>query len=106
MYYTRLAAEETPKVIISTVNPGYCVSGLKPPTDFGTRMAERVMARSTEEGARIIVDAIVLEKAQSRNGAYLDECAVKMPSCFLTSKEGKAFSERVWTELNNIVDRT
>jgi retinol dehydrogenase-12 len=66
-----------PSVCFNLVNPGYCVSQLNPPTTFPTRMAQKVMARSTDEGARTLVDAVAADKVAGRHGMYLDDMKVK-----------------------------
>lgn len=81
LYGAKLAAELStpgkPSICFNLVNPGYCVSQLKPPTSFATRMAENVMARSTDEGARTLVDAVAADKAAGRHGMYIDDMKVK-----------------------------
>lgn len=65
------------KVCLTAACPGYCHSALKPPVTFGERMGERMMARSTDEGARILVDAIAADKVEGRQGKYLGDMRVE-----------------------------
>ncbi|QIW99648.1 hypothetical protein AMS68_005166 [Peltaster fructicola] len=108
MYGQRLATEHQKihgdGVCITVMNPGYCLSGLKPPTDFATRTFEKVLARSTEEGARLLVDAIALDKAPGRHGKYIDDCQVKPAASWLTSEDGKTTSQRLWRDLNSLLN--
>ena len=64
-------------VCLDFVCPGWCVSNLKTPGNFSEKMAERMLARTTEDGARIIVDAVVVEKAPGRHGAFVSDMKVK-----------------------------
>ena len=81
LYSQKLAGEMSaaanPGVCLDLVNPGYCVSELKPPRTFAERGAERILARSTDEGARILVDAVAADKAKGRHGMYIDDMKVK-----------------------------
>lgn len=66
-------------ICVNMVNPGYCVSALRVPTSFGERMGERILARSTDEGGRILVDAVAIDKAKERHGMYIDEMKYVKP---------------------------
>lgn len=108
VYGERLAIEHQKKhgdgVCITVMNPGYCHSNLKPPADFATRMAERILARSTEEGARTLVDAVALDNASGRHGKYIDDCQVKQSASWITTEDGKTTSQRMWQDLKVVLD--
>lgn len=71
-----LKSSEKPLVIINTPNPSFCKSGLLgPDADFGARMGEKLLARSTEMGSRALVNGI-LSGAES-HGQYLTNCHVQ-----------------------------
>ncbi|KAF2722383.1 short-chain dehydrogenase/reductase [Polychaeton citri CBS 116435] len=109
LYGQKLAAEistsEQPNVCINFVNPGWCTSGLRPSATATEKLSERFLVRTTDEGAKIIVDAVAADKVKGRQGAYLDEMEVKKPAPWINSKEGKKTAERIWVELNEIVDQ-
>ncbi|KAK5111773.1 hypothetical protein LTR62_004693 [Meristemomyces frigidus] len=91
-------------ISINAMSPGWCNSNLKPGQTFGARMAERLLQRSTEEGARLLVDAISLEKAEGRHGQYVSEAQVAKAAGWLYSGNGKEAEQRVWSELNSILE--
>lgn len=91
-------------VCVNIVNPGYCVSALKPPKSFGQRQGEKMLARTTEEGGIALVDAVALDKAAGRNGQYIDECRVNKASPWLGSDDGKKTSIRVWEEIQEMMN--
>lgn len=64
-------------VCLNFVCPGWCVSNLKAPGKMMEKMAERMLARPTDDGARVIVDAVVAEKASTRHGAFVSDMKVK-----------------------------
>ena len=66
-----------PQVCLNFVCPGWCVSNLKAPKNISEKIAERMLARSTEDGARVIVDAVAAEKAASRHGAFVSDMKIK-----------------------------
>ncbi|WPH03550.1 Hypothetical protein R9X50_00643000 [Acrodontium crateriforme] len=94
-----------PLVCINAVNPGYCISGLVVASGFAARTAEKVMARSTDEGARTLVDAVAADKVRTeeRWGAYIDDMRVQKPAAWIETKEGQETKERVWRDVNEIL---
>jgi NAD(P)-dependent dehydrogenase (short-subunit alcohol dehydrogenase family) len=73
----QLRSSRKPLVIINTPNPSFCKSGLLgDSTGFGTRMGERLLARSTEEGSRALVHGIL--SGVESHGQYLTNCHVQM----------------------------
>ena len=65
-------------VIFNTPNPSYCVSGLARESDggVGVKVAERLLARTTEEGARTLYHGLVVAGEES-DGQYLTNCHVQ-----------------------------
>ncbi|OKP11739.1 Short-chain dehydrogenase TIC 32, chloroplastic [Penicillium subrubescens] len=72
----RLEESKGPMVVVNTPNPSWCKSQLMRENEsFGNRVGERMMARSTEEGSRALVNGILSGKESS--GQYIDNCQVK-----------------------------
>jgi NAD(P)-dependent dehydrogenase (short-subunit alcohol dehydrogenase family) len=72
----RLEESKGSMVVVNTPNPSWCKSQLMRENEsFGNRVGERMMARSTEEGSRALVNGILSEKESS--GQYIDNCQVK-----------------------------
>jgi NAD(P)-dependent dehydrogenase (short-subunit alcohol dehydrogenase family) len=70
----RFKASKTP-LIINTPNPSYCRSQLvREMAGFGQRLGDKLIARSTEEGSRALVDGLL--KGVESNGEYLSNCQV------------------------------
>lgn len=63
-----------PEVIINTPNPSFCKSNLSDESRTGHsfEVAEKIMARSTEEGSRALVDGVLA--GPESNGQYLNIC--------------------------------
>ncbi|CAI4212701.1 unnamed protein product [Parascedosporium putredinis] len=63
--------------IINTPNPSFCKSNLARESQGskGFQVAESVMARSTEEGSRVLVHALLTN--EDTNGQYLSNCKVE-----------------------------
>ncbi|KAF5322502.1 hypothetical protein D9619_002190 [Psilocybe cf. subviscida] len=110
VFFTRSLAERLPlsegKVIVNTVNPGYCYSGLR---DNWTglrkvfdRLMEKVLARTSEEGARQLVWAAVGgedEPLDNMHGAYLSLAKFVEPSDYVLSVEGQQHANKIWDNL-------
>lgn len=64
-------------VVVNTPNPSYCVSGLARESEgaFGVKTAERLLARTTEEGSRTLFHGLVA--GVDSHGAYLTNCHVQ-----------------------------
>jgi hypothetical protein len=64
-----------PSVVINSLTPGYCHSGLlanaKPLTAFAFKMLAKATARSPEVGARTIVASVV--KGPESHGKYMND---------------------------------
>ncbi|KAK7062197.1 short-chain dehydrogenase [Favolaschia claudopus] len=91
-------------VSIMNVNPGFCHSRLTRETESKVTgkilvgAFKRVVARSTEEGSRTIVHAVVTPEAQSLHGQYITACQSAGESDFLSSPEGLRFRASLWRE--------
>ncbi|KAK3934747.1 short chain dehydrogenase sol3 [Diplogelasinospora grovesii] len=85
-------------VIINTPNPSFCKSQLaREMAGLGMRVAERMLARSTEEGSRALVHGLMAGPESS--GQYLTNCHVQAPSSSVTSQKGQGIQKRVFDEL-------
>ncbi|KAK3671066.1 hypothetical protein LTR78_009027 [Recurvomyces mirabilis] len=92
------------QVSLNAMSPGWCDSALKPPKTFGERTAQRLLQRSTDEGARLLVDAVAADKVAGRNGQYISEGQVRQAAAWLYCREGQTTEDKVWTELNAILE--
>jgi NAD(P)-dependent dehydrogenase (short-subunit alcohol dehydrogenase family) len=63
--------------IINTPNPSFCKSNLasEAQESHGFRIAEKLLARSSEEGSRVLVHGLLA--GQESNGQYLSNCHVE-----------------------------
>lgn len=94
------------QVIVNWLNPGWCTSEIaRHKVAAGAR--QRVMftffGRTTEQGSRALVHAIVAGK--ETHGSYLSECRAKPQAEFLRSQEGVDIGQRLWEELMVRIDR-
>jgi retinol dehydrogenase-12 len=66
------------KIIVSTVNPGFVKTDVMRHAPFlqslSIKFFQRTIARTTEEGGRILVHAA--EAGQESHGQYLDDCKI------------------------------
>ncbi|KUJ15972.1 NAD(P)-binding protein [Mollisia scopiformis] len=94
------------KVIVNTVNPGFCKSSLardaKGMMFVIFSMMKMFMARSTEMGSRTIVAAVAA--GEESHGKYMSNCVVAPPSDLVLSEEGKKTGDRIWKELLDILE--
>ncbi|KAF7924864.1 hypothetical protein EAE99_006341 [Botrytis elliptica] len=112
-------------VIFNIEQPGWCQSNLS--TEIATQFQKKIenfMGRTTEEGARRLVFATSFgEKSHGKyigNGGLLS--SVHHPSmirtdrkqlltsnyresCFVTSQDGAAVGEKLWTQLSSKLER-
>ncbi|KAF3389021.1 Short chain dehydrogenase yanD [Penicillium rolfsii] len=94
----RLEKSKGPLIVVNAPNPSWCKSQLlREDKSAGTRMAARMMARSTEEGSRALVHGILSGKESS--GQYIDNCQVKSPACIVTNSKGATIQEAFFNEL-------
>ncbi|KAF8151997.1 hypothetical protein K438DRAFT_1565143 [Mycena galopus ATCC 62051] len=106
MFADELAArlpKDSP-ISIMNINPGFCHSRLTRETEskLTGRMLvgifKSVVARSTEEGSRTIVHAVVTPEQKSLHGQYITACQIAGESDFLTSPDGLKFRASLWRE--------
>ncbi|KAF2008116.1 putative short-chain dehydrogenase [Amniculicola lignicola CBS 123094] len=106
IYAVRALAKKIDYAIINTPNPSYSGSsglvGENP--GLGLRISEKLLARSTEEGSRALVDGVLAGKES--HGQYLTNCHVQIPSTLVTNAEGvriqKVFFDQLVKKLESI----
>lgn len=102
-----MAASSKPgKVIINTVNPGYCVSELQrhatPVLYFFIKLGGLLVARTTEVGSRTLFAGAV--GGEDTHGQYMSDCIVKNASAFACSAEGLETQEKAYNQLLSLLD--
>ncbi|KAI9789481.1 MAG: hypothetical protein M1816_006023 [Peltula sp. TS41687] len=89
--------------IVNIVNPGFCHgSGLHREASIGVVGAiftgvKRTIGRSTQIGARTLVDAALMHGPES-HGRYLGDCQLKPMAPFTESAKGEEVGRRLWEE--------
>ncbi|KAK6844457.1 short-chain dehydrogenase [Apiospora arundinis] len=92
--------------IINTPNPSFCKSNLSHESadSRAFKMFEKALARSAEEGSRVLVHGLLAGKETS--GQYLSNCQIEIPKDHVTIKWGqrvqKKFVDELLEELNSI----
>ncbi|KAF1976561.1 putative 3-oxoacyl-reductase [Bimuria novae-zelandiae CBS 107.79] len=89
----RLRKEE---VVVNSVNPGFCYSGLHRHSAGIIGVFLWLFAWTQREGGWCLADAVVGHEGE--HGAYLSEQRMTTPSSFVLSKEGEAVQKKVWDE--------
>ncbi|KAJ9117678.1 hypothetical protein QFC24_006392 [Naganishia onofrii] len=89
-----------PEIIVNTVNPGLCHSGLLRES-VGIKgclltLLKLVAARSTEVGSRSLVWAATKD---TPTGAYVQDCQLFEPSDFVISDQGREIGAEIWDEM-------
>jgi retinol dehydrogenase-12 len=94
------------KVILNTLNPGFCHSELSRNTSglvwLQLYLMKIFVARSTEAGSRALFASTIA--GEESHGKYLSDCVVSEPSDFVRSEEGKSTEVRVYEELKGILE--
>ncbi|KAI0151826.1 NAD(P)-binding protein [Xylariaceae sp. FL1272] len=92
--FTKRTESREGTCIINTPNPSFRKSGLAKESaeSAGFAVFESVMARSTEEGSRALVNGIL--SGPETNGQYLTNCKVQVPACHVTNDWGRQFQKR------------
>jgi len=95
----RMAKSGKPAVIVNTPNPSYCKSQLHRDGEFGAieKVAQAVLARSTEVGSRALVHALL--SGPESQGQYLTNCHVQTPSSQVTNASGRRLQKQFFDEL-------
>lgn len=80
LYCQRLApamtASQKPRVTVDLLDPGYCHSGIFSENEHaGIRISKKVLARSTEEGSRTLVAAVVPGN-ENTHGRYMSDAKI------------------------------
>lgn len=91
-------------VILDTVNPGLCHSELVRDVGLLLAVLKFFLARSTDVGSRTLVAAA--EAGLESHGKYMTDANVDDAalSQFVKSLEGKQAAEKVWRELEEILE--
>ncbi|KAF3063490.1 Retinol dehydrogenase 11 [Daldinia childiae] len=104
LYAVREFAERTSSsgkgaCIINTPNPSFCKSNLANESQGtrGFKIFEKLLARSTEEGSRVLVHGLLA--GQETNGQYLSNCHVEVPAYHITGKWGQKVQKKFFGEL-------
>ncbi|KAJ7183168.1 hypothetical protein C8R46DRAFT_1066138 [Mycena filopes] len=98
-------------LIVSTPNPGLCVSELR--RDSGSVLAfiysivERIMAFTAEEGSRSLIFSAVGQPGNpdALRGQYINQSHVEEPSDFIVGTLGRKAQDQTWDELIEIVGK-
>lgn len=94
-------------LIVNAPNPGMCVSSLrrnlKFPVNIITRIADRLIARTSEEGGRLFVLAAIgaEEKRDSLRGEYLSVGEPREPSDYVLGEAGRKMQDKLWVRFLN-----
>ncbi len=80
LYVQRLApamsSSQKPKVTLNLLDPGYCYSGIFAENEHaGIRLSKKMVARSTEEGSRTLVAAVVAGN-EDTHGKYMSDAQI------------------------------
>lgn len=74
----RCGSTDTSRIILNSITPGYCVSGLTDKAHFVTALGfwvlRKTTARTAEVGGRALVAAVA--KGEESHGKYLNDCEV------------------------------
>ncbi|KAI0853648.1 hypothetical protein F5Y00DRAFT_270789 [Daldinia vernicosa] len=104
LYAVREFAERTSSsgkgaCIINTPNPSFCKSNLAKESQgsLGFKIFEKLLARSTEEGSRVLVHGLLA--GQETNGQYLQNCHIEVPACHVTGEWGQKVQKKFFSEL-------
>ncbi|KAI0406157.1 NAD(P)-binding protein [Xylaria palmicola] len=96
LWMRELSARAGGNVIINAVNPGFCQSSLHRTDSSGSSFSQ-LIGWTAQQGGHCLTDAAT-QHADNGNGAYISEQAVKSPSPFVLSPQGRAAQTKIWTE--------
>ncbi|KAL4252931.1 NAD(P)-binding domain superfamily protein [Abortiporus biennis] len=96
-------------VVVTSVDPGLCATDLARNAPISQELKEKMKyARTAEEGSRQLIRASLLPLSGDREvdelsidqfrGAYYSNNAIKPPSDWVRSDEGKKIQSKVWSE--------
>ncbi|KAJ7286849.1 hypothetical protein C8J57DRAFT_1282185 [Mycena rebaudengoi] len=98
-------------IIVNAVHPGFCYSELvrnmSGPAALFTRLLQRLLAFTTEEGSRRLVFAAVglPQNADTLRGQYINGYSIDEVSDFAMSAEGRKAEEDIWDEAMEILGK-
>ncbi|KAJ7756205.1 hypothetical protein B0H16DRAFT_694862 [Mycena metata] len=101
----------TAPIIVNAVNPGMCVSELRRDLPaviaFISRIVERIMAFTAEEGSRQLVFGALGEakNPDALRGAYINQSRVEEPSDFVIGSAGHKAQSQIWNEMVDILKK-
>ncbi|KAJ5746282.1 dehydrogenase [Penicillium odoratum] len=97
MWLRELSSKVGPNLIVNGVNPGLCASTLhRSDTTPGINGFNKVFAWTAAQGGHNLMDAAV--QHPQAQGAHLSQQAIKKPSPFVLSAQGKQAQTKVWNE--------
>ncbi|KAJ7042773.1 hypothetical protein C8F04DRAFT_1074729 [Mycena alexandri] len=114
VYFVRALNEylgPTAPIIVNAVNPGMCVSELRRDLPaflaFISRIVERIMAFTAEEGSRQLVFGAVgePENPDALRGEYINQSRVEEPSDFVVGSVGHKAQAQIWDEMVEILKK-
>ncbi|KAL5381603.1 hypothetical protein DPSP01_007051 [Paraphaeosphaeria sporulosa] len=97
--WTRELSSKVPAgtIIINTVNPGFCYSGLHRHESSGIiKIFLWMFGWSSAEGGYCLTNALIQQ--ENSHGKYLSEQRQTPPSPFVLSSEGQDVQQKVWRE--------
>ncbi|KAL7813358.1 hypothetical protein V8C26DRAFT_430345 [Trichoderma gracile] len=84
--------------ILNTPNPSWCKSDLgKEMETAAYKMAEKLLARTAEEGSRTLVHGVLAD--ETSHGHYLNNCHVQVPAKHVTNRWGQRVQKQFLDEL-------
>lgn len=94
------------EIVINSATPGFCKTGLprhmKGFMVYAVKVAEVLLARSAQDGARCLLDAAMVQ-GEDTHGKYLSEMKVKPESELIRSAEGGTLQMTLWEEIVSLL---
>lgn len=99
LWTRELASRVKPSdIVVNTVNPGLVKSSLhRENKNSMEKKFTEYFGRTTEEGARTILDGAIIQGPQT-HGGYLSECKPTPASDWVRSADGKNIQKKLWDE--------
>ncbi|KAJ3843260.1 hypothetical protein EV361DRAFT_884869 [Lentinula raphanica] len=110
MFVRKLATLLPDNIVPVSLNPGFCVSGLRRKHENGDeaerfKKMEDEFGYTSEEGSRQIIYAAIGGKDQELRGAFTSYSQVLEISDWMLSDEGKKAEEKTWTEMLEVLNQ-
>ncbi|KAI0147233.1 NAD(P)-binding protein [Xylariaceae sp. FL1272] len=102
LWMRELSARANGNIVINAVNPGFCKSSLHRNHPGGASFANMI-GWTAAQGGYCLTNAAI-QHPESK-GAYISEQAVKSPSAFVLSGEGKQAQAKIWDETVKLLAR-